>query len=145
MDMVWIKSAIIVTVLLGCSYYDVKEKRVPLAWILAGMAAILIANMIGKDMGISACLIGMTLGAVLVAVSKWSKEALGIGDALLILMIGMGMGIYQTALVVFYALFVTSVVCAVLLMMKRVGKKTRIPFVPFLLLGYVGVILSWQV
>ena len=98
----------------------------------------------GRDMGISACLIGMTLGAVLVAVSKWSKEALGIGDALLILMIGMGMGIYQTALVVFYALFVTSVVCAVLLMMKRVGKKTRIPFVPFLLLGYVGVILSWQ-
>ena len=109
------------------------------------MAAILIANMVGKDMGISACLIGMTLGAVLVAVSKWSKEALGIGDALLILMIGMGMGIYQTALVVFYALFVTSVVCAVLLMMKRVGKKTRIPFVPFLLLGYVGGILSWQV
>lgn len=141
----WVKCFVIVGVLMVCSYFDIKEKKVPLACILIGIAVTVIINMVGKDISLVASMIGATLGILLIIMSRLTKNALGMGDALLVLMIGLGTGIYQTALALFYGLFVTAVVSAVLLCMKRVKRKTEMPFVPFLLIGYVGVILSWQV
>lgn len=140
----WIKCFVIAGVLVVCSYFDMKEKKVPVVSILLGTAAVIVLNIVGGEMSFVSCLIGGTLGAILLLISRLTKNAFGVGDALLVLMIGLGSGIYQTTLVLFYGLLVTAFVSAVLLFLKRVKRKTELPFVPFLLIGYVGVMISWQ-
>lgn len=139
------KCVVMIGILMICSYFDLKEKKIPVIAVLLGIIAITVLNVIGRDISLPACLIGTVFGGLLLLISRLTKNALGMGDALLVLMIGAGMGIYQTALVLFYGLLVTAVVSAILLCMKRVKRNTEIPFVPFLLIGYVGVILSWQI
>lgn len=140
-----VKCVVMIGILMICSYFDLKEKKIPVIAVLLGIIAITVINVIGQDISLPACLIGTVFGGLLLLISRLTKNALGMGDALLVLMIGAGMGIYQTALVLFYGLLVTAVVSTILLCMKRVKRNTEIPFVPFLLIGYVGVILSWQI
>ncbi len=138
-----IKIMVVVGVLVLCAYGDIREKKVSVYMILAGIGGTIILNILGKDISLVNALLGAALGIVLIVVSKLTKGALGTGDAMLTVMIGLSIGLFNTMLALFYALLITSVVSVILLLLKRVKKQTAMPFVPFMLLGYLGVIFSW--
>lgn len=137
-----VRMVIIIGVLLLCSYEDIREKKISVYAILAGIGVTLVLDVILKDISLVNVLLGGTLGILLVIVSKLTRGAFGLGDAMLLGMIGISLGAFQTLLVLFYGLLITSVVSVVLLLLKRVKKQTQMPFVPFILLGYLGVIFS---
>lgn len=80
---------------------------------------------------------GTAYGAVVVVFCLFSKEALGLADGVIILVCGVAFGLYETAGVSFIAMVATALVSAVLLICKKAGRKSRLPFFPFLLFGYV--------
>lgn len=80
---------------------------------------------------------GMAVGSLLLLFGYFSKEAIGIGDGIVISVCGAAFGIYETVALCFFSALYAAVFSFALLMLRKVGRKSRIPFLPFLLLGYV--------
>lgn len=80
---------------------------------------------------------GAMMGVVLLVFAYFSREAIGIADGVIILVSGVAFGLYETVVLCFMAALYAGAVSGVLLLVKKAGRKTRIPFLPFLLLGYV--------
>lgn len=80
---------------------------------------------------------GAAFGAILLLFCYFSKEALGLADGVLIFVCGVAFGLYETVGMCFLAALYAGMVSAFLLLTKKAGRKSRIPFLPFLLLGYL--------
>lgn len=80
---------------------------------------------------------GAAFGVVLLLFCYFSKEALGVADGVLVLVCGVAFGLWETVTLCFFASVYAGCVSLVLLLTRKLGRKSRIPFLPFLLLGYV--------
>lgn len=69
------------------------------------------------------------------------SEMIGLGDALAIGMVGIYIGFIRQLIVFTYALLLVCLVSAVLLTMRKIKFKTRLPFIPFVFVANMGVIL----
>ncbi len=87
---------------------------------------------------------GGAFGLLLLVFAFFSKEAIGKGDAILLCVCGVAFGLYETVTSCFFAALYAGVFAVVLLLRKKAGRKSRIPFLPFLLLGYITMRLLWR-
>lgn len=60
------------------------------------------------------------------------------GDALLMLVLGIYLGLEAALDVLLLALFLAAVWAGILLFVGKKGRNYAFPFVPFLLIGYMG-------
>lgn len=81
---------------------------------------------------------GRRIGTALIALSVVSKGAVGMGDGLVLAALGTVLTFGELLGVFMMGLLCCSVWGIILLILPRTGRKTEIPFVPFLLLGYIG-------
>ncbi len=79
---------------------------------------------------------GAMIGVILLLFVYFSKEAIGFADGVVVFVCGVAFGLYETVTMTFFAALFSGVLSVVLLIARRVGKKSRIPFLPFLLSGY---------
>lgn len=82
---------------------------------------------------------GAAAGAVFLLASVVTQGAIGMGDGYILTVCGMVLGIYQVVVLIILALCLAAVVGILLCMLKKAGRHTKIPFVPFICAGY-GVI-----
>lgn len=86
-------------------------------------------------------LIGFLFGFGLMLIfAVVSRHALGYGDVKLFGIIGLYLGLIPTYNVLFYSLIVSTMAGVFLLIVKKRGRKYQMPFGPFILIGYVGVL-----
>ena len=98
-----------------------------------GIAAmIILAGGMLADISIWNRLAGGLLGIILVGFSILSREQLGKGDAILLLVCGCAAGIYHMTTLLAITFGIIAVVGVLLLWCKKIKKTTRIPFLPFL-------------
>ena len=115
---------------------DIKDKTIYLSPVILGSIAGLVVNLVlGND--IAKILAGCIPGAFLFLVSVITGECIGRGDGEVTAMIGLTIGLTETIWVLFIALMAAMFVCLILLLAKKAGRKSRIPFVPFLLFGTI--------
>lgn len=119
------------------SWKDLRTREVSLLTICVfGAVGVVRACFIG---GIDMEWVGnVSLGSAVIILSICSKGAVGIGDGLLLLALGTVLSFRQLL-----AVFLTGLLCCsfwgILLLLLPRGKKTvELPFVPFLLVGYIG-------
>lgn len=122
-----------------CSLDDIRYKKIkvfyPLIW---GCAGCLIHMASGNYfLFLSGCLPGITL----LALSWITGGAIGAGDGLIVAVMGMLDGFQKSLLVLFWAMAGVSIMGGVMIAAGRWGRKKKVPFVPFLLTAYVGVML----
>lgn len=135
----WIHSVSVFIVLLIYAYIDLRKKELSIRVLLIGASILGIVTILYGDVSLVYSLLGCLLGAVFIGISKWTKEALGMADAYVIMMLGVSIGIYEVALVLFYSMFLAAVVSILLLSIKKIKRKGTLPYIPFLLLSYLGV------
>ena len=96
---------------------------------------------------IRACLMGnicmewaaaICLGAAMIALSVMTKGAVGMGDGFIMMALGTVLSFRELLEAFLLGLVCCSVGGIILLFLPGTRKKTEIPFVPFLLLGYIG-------
>ena len=85
---------------------------------------------------------GLVPGVVLLFVAWITKEKIGIGDGLLLLSLGFGYGIESMMLLLAAAFGAAAVKSMVLLVFGRANRKTEIPFLPFLFVGWLVSVLA---
>ncbi len=83
---------------------------------------------------------GVAVGVFLYLMSKATRGAVGEGDALVYLMTGVTLGFFGNIELLTLSLFFSAIVSVFLLVFRKVGKKKRIPFVPFTAIAY-GVVM----
>lgn len=141
--MVFVNSSLVMT--LGvCSAYDLRYRRIPA--IVVAVTTFYIAVVLGA-MG-HLTLIRITgaalLCAFLVLLCIVSRDKIGRGDAIMIGMIQLALGMRQNILVLLIAFSMVFITACILYMVCRGDKDIEIPLAPYLLIG-VGVVLFTEV
>lgn len=80
---------------------------------------------------------GLTLGLLLILLSKATGGKIGMGDGLVICVTGIGFGFWSNLELFALALLIASIFSIGLLIFKKVDRKKSIPFLPFLLISYL--------
>lgn len=126
-----------------CTLIDLWKKRV--WWPLAGgyMFFILALHFFQKDITVGGILTGILPGLGLLFLSWVTKEAVGYGDGMVVTACGTALGLPAVFQMLFLAFGLAAVWSGILLAVKRVGRKERFPFVPFLLLAQI-CLWSWK-
>lgn len=129
--------------LLVLSVIDIKKKCfnrtiLSISTIAFGVLMITVCILNVKDWKM--VLGGMILGAVFLLASVITRQSIGTGDGCILTVCGMVTGLYQMVVLMILSLGSASFYGVALCLCKKAGRHTKIPFVPFICLGY-GVIL----
>lgn len=80
---------------------------------------------------------GVFLGIGVVLLSKATGGKIGMGDGLVLVVTGMGLGFWGNIELFALALSIAAVFSIGLLVLRRADRKKAIPFMPFLCLAYI--------
>ena len=80
---------------------------------------------------------GAILGGLVLALALISKEAVGIGDGIILIVSGIILGYRALLELILISLMLTGTVALFLIVVKRKGRTYRLPFIPFLLAAYL--------
>ncbi len=122
--------------LCGLSIWDVRKKSLPVLGILAVLVTVL-AQRFAESVPFWDCVAGCLVGGGFLMISKWSKEALGYGDSLLIMILGLQLGFWALMETLTYSMFLLGVISLIFIVLKGKNREMSLPFVPILTLGYL--------
>lgn len=123
------------------AFDDIRTKHVRLIELIGfGLLGLLI-NFISPALSVKSILGGIFLGLVLLLFSHISKEKIGKGDALIISITGLYLGWINTLVLLWLSSIISLIVGLFIIKRNKYGTDYEIPFVPFLLLGYLSMYL----
>ncbi len=127
----------IMTMALVCmTIEDLLHKKISL-WIIIVLGGLMLFVSIWQGNTPVFILTGLIPGAFALVFSKLTRGGFGLGDALLLLATGTFFGIWEGLAVLMTGLILSSVVGILLLIIKKAGLKTELPFIPFYFAGVV--------
>lgn len=120
------------------SAFDCREKSVPaILLIVGGVLSVLVAvykGIIGEN-GWMQMVLGVLPG-LFVLVTAWFSQNIGVADGIVLIMTGMCIGYRENVFVLGMSLFLISFLGVTLLLLHKVKRQTRIPYIPFLTAAY---------
>lgn len=125
---------------------DLRRKSVPV-WMLAvggALVAIMWIFKWGEEMqSVSALLLGLLPGMVFLFIS-WGTKKAGTADGVVLLLLGLRPDYRECAASFAFGLFMMSIAILLLLVMRKVKRNSKIPYLPFLWMGYmVQALAGW--
>lgn len=122
---------------------DIKERIIPNKLILFGLISGVILNVLFLNLdrivwGLAAFVLA---GGVLLLTSFVSKGGVGIGDVKLAAFTGLLLGIDKTISVMIISFLASALFGILSMLLKKLNKKSTMPFAPFVLLGTVLTML----
>lgn len=118
-----------------CVITDLRERKIYVNWCLVNLVAVLIFHALQNDINKTEIILGIIVGVVFYIVSMITGDAIGKGDALMILTIGSIVGIRTEMRMLMWAFVICSFVSLVGMISRRKKLKSSMAFAPFLLLG----------
>lgn len=116
---------------------DIIKKKIWLWVIILGAVLIGICIPFNHNVTLLDRLGGLLIGLSVVLLSKVTRGKIGMGDGLILCVTGLGLGFWGNMELLFAALFAAALISIFLLAFRLADRKKSIPFVPFLLLGFV--------
>ncbi|ROR23669.1 leader peptidase (prepilin peptidase)/N-methyltransferase [Mobilisporobacter senegalensis] len=129
-------------ILVISSIKDIKRRRISMSIIVPGIIILLICLPFRNNISIVNGLFGTIVGISMIGIGRLSRWQIGMGDGIVLILTGIGLGFWENAFLFLYALLLIFLFSVILLFLKKITKKTTLPFIPFIFLGYIGVILS---
>ena len=134
----WTVSRIIAMVILtGLSFMDYKIRKVPRDVLILCVAGAVIYEMVTQNVDWLVSVTGAGIGVMFMGISKVTQEAIGYGDSLAILILGIYLGIWGLLEVLATAFFILGILALSCLILKQKKKTLTFPFYPFLTAGYL--------
>lgn len=120
---------------------DYKTMRIPVWYLLLGtVGTVLYRLFFIKD---SPLLFfgGFLIGVSFLLVSYLTRQAIGFGDSWMITILGSLLGTWEVLSLLFISFLALSCSALFLVFRNKMNRRIEIPFFPFLLVGYIGVML----
>ena len=121
------------------AWLDIRRRRVPV-WLLM-ISGIIVTSMSfyeiwrGSVNGMDR-LSGILPGVVMLLVAYATQKA-GWADGVILLLLGLHTGFRESVYSFTLSMLIISAVSLMLLVLKRVNRNTKLPYLPFLFAGYV--------
>lgn len=119
---------------------DYKSKKIPLRTIVPVLCIGILNLFLQYDRDWKSILGGTGMGVALCILSKAAGNRIGMGDGLVITVIGMFMGLKRTFICMSGAFFLASLVALFLLFIKKAERKYKMPFIPYIFAAYIIMI-----
>ena len=131
--------AVVAAVMVVCTIADIKKKEISL-WLfgILGISVIVGCFVLGNQKWYMSAA-GVIPGILLIILAKITGQSIGYGDGIILAEVGLITGVGRCMLILAVALALAGVFSLGILVIKKVDKRYRIPFVPFLTIGYVAV------
>lgn len=126
--------------LLVCSIQDIRDKKLSVFLIFLGFVCLFPFSLVSNTVSIYNRLGGLLLGLFLIAMTYITRGQIGIGDGLFIMVIGVCFGFGISSAMLIYGLLLSALISLCIILLRKGKRDTRIPFIPFLFLGYLGVL-----
>lgn len=119
--------------LIPCCVTDLRTRLISV-WYVGGfiVLASVYQLLFSRDMLLQAAA-GAVLGAGFLLVSRLSREALGMGDAMLLLAMGVWCGLRESFPIILFAFILSGLAGGIWLLAGKRKRTETLPFVPFLL------------
>ncbi len=132
-----VSCVVLLLVLAGAAYEDLKEKRIHV-FIPVGAAAIgLLLHLLWRQRTFGDVLLGMAVGVAVLLPAVLGRGSIGAGDGMILAACGIFLGFWANLTLLMTALMFAGMAALFLLVIKRKGRNYRMPFVPFLLAAYL--------
>lgn len=134
-----IKSIVLIAFLAFFTYEDIKSRKVSnIVVIIMAAAGLLLVCVTASWDSISKSLIcSAVTGAAAFLTEILSRGGLGRGDVLILTAVGLYIGGWSMFLIVFISLLALCIFSLVGLALRKVNLKSKLPFIPFLLVGVI--------
>ena len=130
-------SKIILLIFLGAgAFIDAKTKKIPVLYAVIGAAAGVTLKIFEENPDILQTVGGFLVGGILYLLSIISKQAIGSGDGMVLAVTGIFLGLIGNILLFSVSLAAAGLYSGIMLTLKKIKRKSSIPFIPFMLLGY---------
>ncbi len=128
--------------IMGMSALDIRKKRLPVWMLAAGGVLAMIFQILWKGLPGILIAAGGAVGIVFLAVSWVTEEAFGYGDSILIGILGIYLGFWNLLNLLAVSFFLAAGTAMVVLVKQKFQRKTLLPFVPFLGVGYTVLLIG---
>lgn len=128
--------------LILCSIQDLLKKKISLWIIIIGGGMICASILFCNTITLFDRLGGVAIGGIVILISIATRGKIGFGDGLLLCISGMGLGFWSNLELFALALLFAALVSIALIILRLADRKNSIPFVPFLLLGYIVILTA---
>jgi prepilin signal peptidase PulO-like enzyme (type II secretory pathway) len=137
-----IRKTIVLLLLAVSSMEDLRSMKIYMPPLYAALAMGVLLALLGDSELFLYRLAGVLSGAMLLLLAFFSREAIGLGDAALFLVLGIWLGLWESLLLLTGSL-VLAALAGIFLWIRKKSMKQTFPFVPFVLIAYV-LMLSVQ-
>lgn len=120
---------------------DIKRRQVHLGFLLSGIIWVILSVICERTVSTGEIIAGILAGAFFLLLSKLTKESFGYGDSILIVIMGAFLGFWSLMSVLFMAFFMAGLFSVIMLLKTKFNKKSKFPFIPFLMAAYAGGII----
>lgn len=134
--------SILLLFLFFAAVLDVRHGELSLVLIGAAFVLGLILQILFGNRALPELLSGCLPGVCLLLFSLISNQALGFGDGGVAVAAGVFLGFTRTLLLLLLSFLISGLSSLVLLVVKNRKRKEEVPFVPFLLAGYVALLAA---
>lgn len=126
----------IATFLLWNSWLDIRKRKISLSSaLLFSLGAILYCIFRG-NIHLLSVFLGTLPGFVLMGISWLSGGVVGFGDGIAVFVLGLWVGLSSATATLFWGLVASSLFGLIQIIFKRANRKSQLPFLPFLTLGF---------
>lgn len=129
------------------SVYDIRKRRIHMgisAVIAALLGAVQLCLIFQGEVVWYGAFTGVAAGGLMLGISRITGGELGFGDGIVFVISGLLLGLFENVLLLFISLLFSAVAGIFLLLIKHVGRKYTLPFIPFVFAGY-GVMCLWKI
>lgn len=128
-------------VLFLLSVEDIKTKRISFIKLAGFIPIVIMQWSFGVNLSLIQIVGGILLGVGVILLSYVTQGKIGLADGICLMFLGEILGFTDVCFIFIVALFLVVGVAVILLVLKKAKWKTELPFLPFLFLGYVSVLL----
>jgi len=131
---------LLAVIMVICAAVDIKKKEIPIwAFITLGIIA-LIDGIFCKEYELYQMAAGVMPGLLLLGLAKITEQSIGYGDGIVLAEIGCMEGAGGSTIILSGALALAGIFSLGMLVVKKVDKRYKIPFIPFLTAAYLAVL-----
>ena len=136
----------IIYILLGimlfyCGTKDFICRQISIVLVAGISGLILIIYPFGFYLSVINMVGGLFIGIILIIISKLTRGQIGLGEGIIFCATGLGLGFWPNLCLLLYSLTLAAVFSGFMFLVRKKGRMYTIPFVPFVCVGYWGVIL----
>ncbi len=120
---------------------DCRYKKIPLIPVGVLFVLGIIYQIIAGESSFPQVMLSLLPGLLLLLTAKLSRQAVGYGDGLVFIAAGTFLGLFATLFLALFSLILSALAGAFLMIFKKYHGKDTMPFLPFVLGGYICLLL----